>query len=154
MAKQETDEPNDELTIQDRAMGRIAGHAIRSLVNRLGQHDKCPDCENVGDQPDGACSEHTTYGKTADEIKAMAREKQARSSLQSERNRQLGESIAALKGDTRPSEWNLLHTRTVEPLKSDLGPSGVTVIVGTMLPGLPGSTPLTVIDVKKVEHED
>lgn len=132
-------------------MGRIAGHAIRSLITRLGEFETCPDCANPGTQADGACDVHTTVGRTADEIKQMAREKQSRSVLQSERNRQLGEHVAALKGDTRPAEWNLLHSRTVEPLKVDSSPGGIVVNVGVILPGLPGAE---VIDVKQLPRSE
>ena len=52
-----------------------------------------------------------------------------------------GARVAARKGDTRPAEWILLHTRSVEPVNKDgdIGPR-VVVQVGVALPGL-GSQP-------------
>lgn len=136
--------PEIEMSIQQRAMLRVSGHNIRRLIARLGQFDKCPDCENTGTMPDGACSVHTIVGKTVEEIRLMAKEKNARSMLQSERNRQVAEDVASLKGDAGPAQWNLERNKVVEPVKGD-GPGGITVQVGVILPGLPGAEMLRVL---------
>ena len=119
-----------------------------SLVERLTQAvtkrvvdgiELCLDCDLPATRMDGCCAEHTSYGRTAGELKAMAAERVALGALKSARNRELGETVAALKGDTRPAEWNLTHgTKTIEPIK-DAGPAGIIVQVGVILPGLPGS---------------
>ena len=53
---------------------------------------------------------------------------------------------ASKKGDTRPAEWALAHTRAVQPIeKGDSGPR-ISVQVGIALPGLGMST--QVVDTK------
>lgn len=63
-----------------------------------------------------------------------------------------GAEVAAQRGDTRPAEWALLHTRTITPVKTDTGPAGVVVHIGVVLPGLPGAKPLE-LDVPAVDAE-
>lgn len=49
-----------------------------------------------------------------------------------------GARIAARKGDTRPAEWILLHTKTVDPVNKESGSKveRVNVQIGLVLPGL------------------
>jgi hypothetical protein len=76
----------------------------------------------------------------------------------------VGAEIAALKGDTRPAEWGMLHGRVIAPLKTQDGNgSRVVVNIGMVLPGcgqalppvtvqaLPGSSPDEPIDVEPLE---
>lgn len=46
-----------------------------------------------------------------------------------------GAERAAMKGDTRPAEWILLHTRTIEPIKTKVDvEGGITINLGVVLP--------------------
>jgi ribosomal protein L37AE/L43A len=84
-----------------------------------------------------SCAAQTLDAKS---IKAAAREYLSRKSLVYARLHEHGATVAAMKGDTRPAEWALLHSRTVDPIDTDTaaGPK-VAVTVGFVLPGLPGS---------------
>lgn len=52
-----------------------------------------------------------------------------------------GAEIAAAKGDTRPAEWGLLHSRMVDPLKQQSEGGKVVVNIGMVLPGLSEHAP-------------
>lgn len=49
---------------------------------------------------------------------------------------QQGAAIAAAKGDTRPAEWALERTKVVEKDTQSAVPTGFTVKIGVVLPGL------------------
>jgi len=76
----------------------------------------------------------TTTGSTTLQAKALLHqhaEEYARLHMK-------GARVAARRGDTRPADWALLHTRTVDPVSKE-GESGsprVVVQVGFALPGL------------------
>lgn len=63
-----------------------------------------------------------------------------------------GAELAAARGDTRPAEWALLHTRTVESVKGQgEGAQGVIVQIGMILPGCGGDAPVVSVTTKSVE---
>lgn len=140
------DEPQDALDIIARALTRSTQSIDDILSVPLCD---APGCTRVATRPDKKCYRHTAIGLTADEIEARRREIATRleierleSAYTSESNRQLAESNAALKGDSRPAEWNLLHTGVVKPVAKETGGAGsITVQVGVILPGLPGYDP-------------
>ena len=81
------------------------------------------------------CAEHAGI-----ELEAQADKARVRAFLDRHAHRAAelvveGAERAAQKGDTRPAEWLLLHTRTIEPIKTatDAG-GGITINLGVILP--------------------
>ncbi len=92
-------------------------------------------CTRRATRSDGRCGRHSGLRLSRSAKQALARriveEDQAKYAALHWR----AAVIAAAKGDATPSQWALLHGKTVEPLEKK-GDSGVTVNVGVVLPGL------------------
>jgi hypothetical protein len=81
------------------------------------------------------CAKHAAIELTGEADKALVRQHLEKHAFRAAELQIAGAERAALKGDTRPAEWLLLHTRTVEPVKTagDVG-GGITINLGVILP--------------------
>lgn len=101
----------------------------------------CVMCEKDGENTpalfsDGMCEKHSEYQYTTGEIRRAAKAHLERDAVKYAELHMQAAEVAAKRGRSRPMEWALLHTRTVEPVQKESNGSGVVVNVGVVLPGL------------------
>ena len=95
-------------------------------------------CQRLARHSDGCCSLHSRFVSTPKSIVAEAGDHLLRNQVRYARLHYKGAKIAAAKGDTRPAEWALIHSRAVQPVEKTVSSTnvGVQVYVGALLPGL------------------
>jgi hypothetical protein len=115
---------------------------------------RCKVCGETTKNKTSLCLEHQRQILSLKEERLIVQDEIAKNGFRYAELHKTGAEIAALKGDTRPAEWGLLHGRMIQPLKTQDGGAGrVVVNIGMVLPGcgqalppvtvqaLPGSTP-------------
>lgn len=101
----------------------------------------CLTCNRVALPSNRRCARCAEAEQETKDILAAAAERISRRALEYADIHLTAAQVAASKGNADPSQWALLHTRSVQPVetKSTGGPA-VTVQIGMILPGLPGAT--------------
>jgi uncharacterized Zn finger protein (UPF0148 family) len=107
----------------------------------------CKVCGAETANKSGLCATHQRQVMTVKEEREIARERIERNAARYAEIHVAGSEIAAAKGDTRPAEWGLLHSRAVESVKGESGATGVVVQIGVVLPGCgtPSGTPTVAV---------
>jgi hypothetical protein len=101
----------------------------------------CKVCGEETRNKTSLCLTHQRQVLSHKEEKAIVRDVLQRNAFRYAELHQHGAEIAAARGDTRPAEWGLLHTRMVEPLKQQSDGGKVVVQIGMVLPGLADTAP-------------
>jgi hypothetical protein len=107
-------------------------------ISPLAETVPCLACSEPADRESGYCARHDArrLATRADILNAAA-DAIERGALEYVAAHRQATRIAALKGDSKPAEWALLHTRVVKPVEKEAAAAGLIVNVGVMLPGLP-----------------
>lgn len=96
----------------------------------------CKVCGAAATRTTGLCAAHAHVALAVDEEKTLVKRYLEKHAYRAAELQVAGAEIAARKGDTRPAEWLLLHTRVVEPVRTQHeGGGGVVVNIGMVLPG-------------------
>jgi hypothetical protein len=133
----------DTMDIVTRATTRVAtfgpGQPARVLRVRCA-HRYEPDgrlCHRWAVMEDGMCAHHSALHEQVTEVKRRARQLLEQNAMRYAELHLDAAEVAARDGNSKPALEGLLHSRAIEPVKTQAdGPGGVVVQVGVMLPGL------------------
>jgi hypothetical protein len=122
--------------------GRPPMVAPLALIERA-----CKVCGAETANKSGLCATHQRQVMTVKEEREIARQRIEGNAARYAELHVAGAEVAAARGDTRPAEWGLLHSRAVESVKGETGATGVVVQIGVVLPGCgtPSGTPTVAV---------
>jgi hypothetical protein len=138
MAETQVLEP-EILTAVTKAMTRASERAEPTDIDPTAR--LCLTCNRPALPSNRRCARCAEAEQETKDILAAAAERIQRRAVEYADIHLTAAQAAASKGNAEPSQWALLHTRSVQPVetKSAGGPA-VTVQIGMILPGLPGAT--------------
>lgn len=96
----------------------------------------CRVCGEPADRESGLCASHAHVEMDVAANKARVNAFLGNAAFRAAELVKHAAEIAAAKGDSRPAEFILLHSKVVEPVRTGPeAPAGIVINVGVVLPG-------------------